>query len=78
MASGSGYGLCLAWYARFLSEWDEYFASRRRLRAGFSICSGFGRFRRQTSTRQYAEQYFARRLLTIPRVPLGPFLQRSF
>jgi hypothetical protein len=78
MASGNGYGLCLARYARCLSEWEVYFASRRRFRAGFSICSGFGRFRRQTSTRQYAQQYFAFRLVTAPRVPLGPLLQREF
>ena len=70
--------LCLAWYALCLSAGEVYLASLRRLRFGFSICSGFGRLRRDTSTRQYLQQYFACRLLTLPRVPFGPFLQRGF
>ena len=78
MASGKSDVLCLAWYALCLSEWEVYFASRRRLRVGFSICSDFGRLRRQTSTLQQEQQYFARGLLITPRVPLGPFRHLGF
>jgi len=78
MACGKSAVLCLAWYALCLSAWEAYLASFLRLRLGFSNCSGLGRLRRHTSTRQYLQQNFARWLLTIPRVPFGPFLQHGF